>query len=110
MSDVYFSSHKVDKKQSVKEVVSTLDPILKEHLLFLHAWTPFDVTSVIYRHGKTCLISKISFSRELQRYAELISDSWVNIDEVVHAGQKTFVLVYGVKQDEFLNSFRIVCF
>ena len=110
ISDVYFSSHKVDKKQSVEEVVSTLDPILKEHLIFLHAWTPCDVTSVIYRHGKTYLISKISFSWELQNYAELISDWWANIDEVVHAGQKTFVLMYGVKQDESLNSFRLVCF
>ena len=110
MSNVYFSSHKVDKKQSVEEVVSTLDPILKEHLLFLHAQIPCDVTSVICRHGKTFLISKISFSGELQRYAELISDSWANIGEVVHAGEKTFVLMYCGKQYESLDLFRLICF
>ena len=110
MSNVYFSSHKVDKKQSAEEVVSTWDPILKEHLLFLHAQIPCDVTSVICRHGKTFLISKISFSGELQRYAELISDSWANIGEVVHAGEKTFVLMYCGKQYESLDLFRLICF
>ena len=46
---------------------------LKEYLFFLYTWTGCDTTPAIYGHGKTFLISKISSSQELHRYAELVN-------------------------------------
>ena len=73
MSSIYFSSYKADKAWNFEEMVSTIDPIWKNTFFFLYTWTGCDTTPAIYGHGKTFLISKISSSQELHRYAELVN-------------------------------------
>ena len=58
---------------NITKVADSINPIVKNNILFLHAWTGCD-TSAIHGHGKTSLMKKIKLSNELQRIAEVISD------------------------------------
>ena len=72
-----------------------MEPIVKQHILFLHTFTGCDTTSAIHGQGKTSLLKKIKSPKELQRCAETISDPLAGEKEVAEAGTKVFVVMYG---------------
>ena len=106
MANIYFMSEKSKKTWSIRKIVNIIEPVVKKHILFLHAWTGCDTTSSIYGQGKTSLIKKIMSSKELQRHAEIISDPWAEENEVVQAGEIFFITMYGGKFTDTLNTFR----
>ena len=106
MADIYFMSETAKKTwRSIRKIINSMEPVVKKHILFLHAWTGCDTTSSIYGQGKTSLIKKIKSSRELQRHAEIISNPWAEENEVVEAGENIFIIMYGGKFTDTLNTF-----
>jgi hypothetical protein len=91
----------------LQDVVSSLDPILKKHLLFLHTWCGCDTTSAIYGHGKTSFIKKFLKSTKLKNLSDLFYDPWATRDEISDAGERMFVAMYG-GSIETLEKLRLI--
>ena len=106
MEDIYFSSEKSKKIWSIRQVIKKVGPIVKDHLLLLHAWTGCDTTSAIFGLGKKDLMKKLQASEEIQQLSDVICDPWAEQDNVAHAGQRLSVIMYGGKVDDTLNTLR----
>ena len=105
MSDIYFCTEKSKKTWSIRDIIRTVGPLVKHHILFLHAWTGCDTTSAIFGQGKTSLLKKLESSKELQRLSDIISDPWTTQDQGAEAGCDVFVKMYGGENDS-LNRLR----
>lgn len=85
--------------------------VLKDHILFLHAFSGCDSTSALFGKGKMSL-SKI-FKKEEERNIQAASTfkseeaSQLSISE---AGKTIFLALYGAKAEISLNKHRYVCF
>ena len=106
MADIYFSSEKACKTWSIRDIVKHIGPILKHHILFLHAWLCCDTTSAIFEHGKTSLSKKLQSSEKLQALSDQISDPSVTEDDVIDAGHQIFMLLYGGEASGSLTKLR----
>ena len=83
---------------------------MTSHLLFTHAWTGCDTTSATFGHGKANLLKKIQVSEEVQQIAHLMGDFSVTPEEVGRAGIHLFLILFGGKDGDSLNSLRYVKF
>ena len=52
MSDIYFCTVKSKKTWSIRDIIRTVGPLVKHHILFLHAWTGCDVSNIWTRKNK----------------------------------------------------------
>ena len=59
MSDVYFFQERWNKTWSIKDASSKSENI-KQHLLFVHAWSGCDTVSSVFGKGKTKLAENIT--------------------------------------------------
>ena len=105
MADIYFCSDKSRKTWNIRDIIKSVTPLVKHHVLFLHAWTGCDTTSAIFGQGKTSLVKKLQSSREMQKLSDIICDPWAKQDQVAEAGCDVFVKMYGGK-NESLNRLR----
>ena len=78
MADIYFCSDKSRKAWNIRDIIK---PLVKHHVLFLHAWTACDTTSAIFGQGKTSLVKKLQSSREMQKLSDIICDPWAKQDQ-----------------------------
>ena len=99
MSEMYFCSEKSKKTWSIHDIISNVGPLVKHHILFLHAWTGCDITSSTFGHGKKSLINKPQSSKELQSLSDIICDPCATRDQVVEAGCDVVIKMYGGKND-----------
>ena len=111
MANVYFHSEASKSKQGLKlwkiqDLVTKTDKEVTSNLLFIHAWSGCDTTSATYGHGKTSLLKKIGNSKIFQDLSQVISNPEATIDQVGAAGRKLYVLLYGGKESDTLNSLR----
>ena len=95
MADICFSSEKCAKSWSMRDVVQQIGPTMKDHILFLHAWHGCDTTSAIFEKGKTALCKKIESSVIVRQLATILSNPTATTDDVIDAGSKLFVIMYG---------------
>ena len=95
IGELFFCSDKAGKTWKLQDVASCFDPIIKRHLLFLHAWCGCDTTSAIFGHGKTGFIKKFLKSTELQQLSNVFYDPWATQEEISNAGERMFVAMYG---------------
>ena len=106
MKNVYFRSDKASKTWNVRDIVRHLSPVLKEHILFIHAWSGCDTTSAIFGQGKTSFCKKMKTSAKLQALSKRISDPAAAEDDVIQAGLQVFLHTYGGEKVESLTKLR----
>lgn len=101
--NVYLRNFKVQKVNDERltynlyDVITSTDELSLRLILFSHAFTGSDTTSVIYNFGKTAIFNKLIKSTKLQEIATLfykdqadvkeIGDSTVKFFEVLHNGE-----------------------
>lgn len=90
----------------VPDLVNKAGEVLTSHLLFIHAWSGCDTTSATYGHGKTSLLKKITESEELQQISFLMTNPEATVEQIGKAGIRLYVVLYGGKEDDSLNSLR----
>ena len=114
MADVYFLSEpKKSQRKSLQvwsDLISKAGKTVTSHLLFINAWTGCDTTSATFGHGKANLLKKIQVSEEVQQIAHLMGDYSVTPEEVGRAGIHLFLILFGGKDGDSLNSLRYVKF
>ena len=112
MADVYFLSE-VKKNMMVwkiHDLVIKAGEIITSHLLFLHAWSGCDTTSATFGHGITSLLKRIKECKEIQQISSLMSEYSATAEQISKAGTRLFVITYGGKQEDSLNSLRYIKF
>lgn len=87
------------------------DTVLKDHILFLHAFSGCDSTSALFGKGKISLskILKKEGDRNIQA-ATTFKSSEVSQFEISEAGNTIFLALYSGKAELSLNKHRYICF
>ena len=93
LSDIYFHKERGDKCWSIREALKSLSSI-KQHILFIHAWSGCDSVSAIFGKGKPSFFKLVSKSISMQAVSETISDHWATSEEVSDASLKAFKELY----------------
>ena len=107
LSDIYFHKERGDKCWSIREALKSLSSI-KQHILFIHAWSGCDSVSAIFGKGKPSFFKLVSKSISMQVVSETISDYWATSEEVRDASLKAFKEQYGGNSDVSLRKMRYV--
>ena len=81
---------------------------VKEHLLFVHAWSGCDSTSAILGKGKPSFLNLVRTSPDIQSASEIMSDFWAARNEVGEAAIQIFIKLYGGKKNCSLQKIRLV--
>ena len=77
MADIYFHKVNDSKKRklvgpstiySIKDISANINPIIKNHILFIHAWSGCDTTSSMYGQGKTYLMKNVKKTNQFHPY------------------------------------------
>ena len=103
--EIYFLQERGKKCWSVKEAAQQIP--LKDHLLFIHAWSGCDSTSSIFGKGKPSFMRLVQKSKEIQFASEeIMSDYWATEKEVGEAAVKIFTEVYGGTKYSTLRKLR----
>ena len=116
MADIYFHSEAKRKKMNklvvwkIQDLINKAGKVVTSHLLFIHAWSGCDTTSATCGHGKTTLLNKLKKSEELQEISTLMSNPEATAEQVGKAGIRLFVILYGGREDDSLNSLRFTKF
>ena len=110
MQSIYFLSEarKDLKIWRICDLVGQAGPIVTSYLPFLHAWSGCDTASATFGQGKVWLMKKIKQSKDVQMIAELIMDHSAITEQIGEAGVQLFVITFGGKQSDLLNTLRYV--
>ena len=108
MASIYFLSEagKYLKIWRISDLIGQAGPIVTLYLLFLHAWSGCDTTSATFGQGKISLMKKLKQSKDVQAIAELMMDHNATVEQVGEVGVRLFVIVFGGKQSDSLNTLR----
>ena len=104
IQDIYFHQEKGKKTWSIKKAFIPIG--MREHLLFVHAWSGCDTTSSTYGKGKSPFVNLLKKSDELQSASETMQRHCSTQQEVGIAAIKPFRVVYGGKGDDSLTKMR----
>lgn len=105
LSDIKFYTERGKKCWSIKDAQTPLFSI-KQHLLFIHAWSGCDSTSAILGKEKTAFFNIVSKSASMKAVAKTISDYCATQEEVAEASMKAFREQYGGKAIDTLRKMR----
>ena len=107
LSDIYFNTERGDKCWSITETLKSLS-LIKQHILFIHAWSGCDSASAIFGKGKPSFFRLASKPISMHAVSETISDYWVKSEEVSNASLKAFKELHGGNSDVSLSRMRYV--
>ena len=82
---------------------------IKEHLLFIHAFTGCDTTSTIFDEGKSRIINVLKSSSRLQDASKVLTSPTSEQSEVGSASIEAFKVIYGGSRKDSLTYLRYVC-
>ncbi|CAH0757850.1 unnamed protein product [Diatraea saccharalis] len=74
---------------------SLLEPSVKEHILFLHAFSGCDTTSALYRIGKKKRFSILRKDIELKQLLKIFKDPEADASALTDTGEKFMCTLYG---------------
>ena len=94
MFEIYFLQERGKKCWNIKQIQPKITSI-KEHLLFVHAWSGCDTTSAIYGKGKPSFLKMVKKSEDLQSVSEKMSDYWATHEEISESAVSAFKIIYG---------------
>ena len=80
--------------------------MVKEHLLFVHAWSGCDTTSSTFGKRKRTFSNMLNKSEELKLESQILSNPLSTQEEVGNAAINTFKVVYGGKKEDSLTKMR----
>lgn len=80
--------------------------VIKQYILFIHAWSGCDSISAIFGKGKPSFFKLLSKSLSIKAVAETISDYWATQEEVNEASLNMFKEQYGGKASYMLKKMR----
>ena len=107
LSDIYFHTERGDKCWSIREALKSLS-LIKQHILFIHAWSGCDSVSAIFGKGKPSFFRLASKPISMHAVSETISDYWAKSEEVSDASLKAFKELHGGNSDVSLRRMRYV--
>ena len=84
---------------NIRDIISAISAITLKNLLFIHAKSSCDTTSATFGQGKGKMLS----SEELQELSQLFYEDEASHVEILQAGLRIFVIMYGGKSDDNLN-------
>ena len=87
----------------MRQVKKDLGVCLSRHMLYIHGIFGCDTTSRPYGIGKVATLKKFADSSSFCRHADLF-DAFFSVDNIIDAGEKALVELYGGKEGECLNS------
>ncbi|CAH0381987.1 unnamed protein product [Bemisia tabaci] len=86
-------------------------PKLKEHVLFLHAFSGCDTNSAIFGKGKMALCNLIEKNEDIQDFAGHFKDKGSTFNSISESGSKILSRLYGAnKKNDSLDKFRFHLF
>ena len=94
---------------SLKNVIDVTDPFIKENIRFAHAWSGCDTTSSTYGHGKSTILKHLKENEEVREISQVFTDSSASHLEILEAGIRLFLLLYGAKETT-LNIHRYITY
>ena len=90
MANIIFYPDRVQKGLSIKLLTPGLLSI-KEHLLFVHAWSGCDTVSAPYGKGKPTFLELCKKSKRLQEISTSMTDIWATVDEIGQNSTNSFM-------------------
>ena len=105
MQTVFFHQEKGKKTWSIKKAFNAI-AMVKEHLLFVHAWSGCDTTSSTFGKRKRTFSNMLNKSEELKLESQILSNPLSTQEEVGNAAINTFIVVYGGKKEDSLNAMQ----
>ena len=107
LSDIFFLQERDKKIWSISKALNSIVDI-KEHLLFIHAWSGCDSTSSILGKGKPSFLKLLQKSIPIQSASEVMSDYWADEEQVGKAAVDIFIRQYGGTDGSTLRKMRLV--
>jgi len=105
MPDIYMSSSSDRFVYSVSALSSSLGPVVR-HLPAIHAISGSDTTSSVYGHGKVSVYKKLRQSAGIHPFLTVLQSPTSSHEEVMDAGHRVLVLLYGGSTTDELNCLR----
>lgn len=93
------------KSWCISQTKESLGPHICDNILFIHAFLGCDVTSRPYGLGKGLAVKEIT-NDKFRRQAEIFNSVEATKEELVKAGEKAFVHLYGGRDEEGLDKLR----
>ena len=104
-----FSSH-ISRVWNIKSVCEQLRYNVHVHvceaILFRHAVGGCDTTSRLYGIGKGTPLNKYALSKVFHESSKIFKKADVSVKQIVEAGERALVVIYGGKVTDNLNSLR----
>lgn len=69
-------------------------PNIRDHILFIHAFTGCDTTSTFYNRGKLAFVKTVESRADVQKAAEIFKKKNVQLTELAEAGVKCVLALY----------------
>ena len=107
LGELIFYQQTPNKGWKIKECCEAIDPN-REHILFAHAWSGCDTTSAPFGKGKSSVWNLIKKNELFREVSVVMSDVWVEKEDVSKASIAGFVIMYGGNSNDQLNKLRLV--
>ena len=106
ISNVYFASGV--RVWDIRGVQAAVGPHISNNILFGHAFGGCDSVSSLFGVGKKTPLVKLRESSFFREQAAVFVDESRSHEDIIQAGEKAAVLLYGGKDDDSLNTLRYV--
>jgi len=97
---------KPDTVYSISDIQDALSPNVKSHILLAHAITGCDTVSAPFNIGKQKVISALQDTKEDWTILNVFKEKDASHDEIVAAGEKLLLRLYGSKKATTLDQQR----
>ena len=96
------------KVWDIKVVQDAFGARVCQNILFAHAVGGCDTTSSLFTIGKSLPLRKVQKSQVFQECAQIFTTTRSSREEIIAAGEKALVVLYGGKTDDTLDTLRHV--
>jgi hypothetical protein len=105
LGDIFFLQEKDKKVWNIKAACRNLE-LIKDDLLFIHAWSGCDTTSSTFGKGKASFLNQVKKSDKLRLISKTMSGQCSNQIEIGNLAVAAFKIVYGGKSTDSLMKMR----
>ena len=98
------------KHLDIKHIKSKLGQEICDATLLIHALLGCDTTSRLYSIGKGVALQKFKRENSFRRLSQIFSSPSSTKEEIIAAGEKLLLLMYGEKGDVILDKLRLTRF
>ena len=103
--DIFLLQQSIGKYWSIKHASMKVEDV-KEHLLFVHAWSGCDSTSAIFGKGKPSFLNLVRKSKKIQAASRKMTDVWADQVTIGNVAVEIFVEQYGGNKQSSLRQLR----